>query len=119
MIILGDDNINKISFENFDFRAVQSENLHEQVVHQSLGNPPPPPDPIPKQGEKHVNAAQNVLYIAWMVILGDDNINKMSFNNFDFRAVQSEKLHEQVVHQTLGNPPPPPPTQYPNSKKNT
>ena len=29
----------------------------EQVVNQSLGRPPPPPDLIPKSGEKHVNTA--------------------------------------------------------------
>ena len=39
-----------------------------------------------------------MLYIAWMVILGDHNIIKISFENFDFSAAQGEKLHKQVVH---------------------
>ena len=35
-------------------------------------------DPIPRYGEKHINAAQNMLYIAWMVMLGGHStkINK-------------------------------------------
>ena len=49
-----------------------------------------------------------MLYIPWMVILGDHNIKKTSFKNFDFWAAQGEKLHEQVVYQSLGTPPPPP-----------
>ena len=44
----------------------------------------PPPDVIPKSGEKHVNTAENMLYIAWMVILGDHDVKKVSFGNFDF-----------------------------------
>ena len=39
-----------------------------------------------------------MLYIPWIVILGDHNIKKMSFENFDFGATQGEKLHKQVVH---------------------
>ena len=54
------------------------------VVYQSLGRPPPPPDLIPKSGEEHVNTAQNMLYIPWMVILGGHNIKKLTFENFDF-----------------------------------
>ena len=38
-----------------------------------------------------------MLYIPWMVILGDQNIKKVSFKNFDFSAPQGEKLHQQVV----------------------
>ena len=48
MVILGGHNIKKTGFENFNFLAVQSEKLHKQVVYQSLGSPPPPPNPIPK-----------------------------------------------------------------------
>ena len=51
-----------------------------------------------------------MLYIPWMVILGGHNIKKTSFENFDFRAAQGEKLHKQVVYQSLGSPPPPPRT---------
>ena len=39
--------------------------------------------PTPKLGEKHTNTAYNMLYIAWMVILGGHNIRKISFANFD------------------------------------
>ena len=42
-----------------------------------------------------------MLYIPWMVILGDHNIIKTSFENFDFRAVQGEKLHKQVVYRPI------------------
>ena len=39
---------------------------------------------MPKQGEKHVTMAQNMLYIAWRVILCEHGIKKISFENFDF-----------------------------------
>ena len=45
------------------------------------------------------------------------DIKKISFENFDFGASQGEKLHEQVVHQSLERPSPY--TQYPNEVKNT
>ena len=38
-----------------------------------------PSHPIPKQGEKNVNTAENMLYIPWMVISGDGNIKQISF----------------------------------------
>ena len=64
MVILRDHNIKKISFENFDFSAVQSEMsgvkncISRLCTKNSLGdNPPPPPELIPKWGEKHVNTA--------------------------------------------------------------
>ena len=50
-----------------------------------------------------------MLYIPWMVILGGHNIKKTSFKNFHFGAGHGEKLHKQVVYQSLGSPPPPPP----------
>ena len=48
-----------------------------------------------------------MLYIACMIILGGHNIRKTSFKNFDFSAVHGDKLHKQVVYQSLGRPPPP------------
>ena len=85
MIILGDHNIKKVSFQNFNFRAAQGEELHKQVVYQSPRSPPPPPkDLIPKWGENHINTAYNMLYIPWMVILCGHNIIQMIFQNFDF-----------------------------------
>ena len=54
-----------------------------------------------------------MLYIPWMVILGDHNIRKNKFQNFDFWAAQGEKLHEQVVYVSLGTPPPLPPRPNP------
>ena len=54
-----------------------------------------------------------MLYIPWMVTLGDHNIKKTSFENFDFWADQGEKLHEQVVYQSLGSPPAPHPDLIP------
>ena len=44
-----------------------------------------------------------------MVILGDCGVKKKSFKNSDFWAAQGEKLHKQVVYQSLGRPPPPRP----------
>ena len=48
-----------------------------------------------------------MLYIAWMVILGDHNIKKTSFENFDFGGAYGDKLYKQVVYQSLGSPAPP------------
>ena len=50
-----------------------------------------------------------MLYITWMVVLGDDNTKKTSFKNLDFWAVRGEKRHKQVVYQSLWRTPPPPP----------
>ena len=53
-----------------------------------------------------------MLYTAWMVIVNGRDIKKITFGNFVFSPVQGEKLHKQVVYQSLGSPPPPNPTQY-------
>ena len=45
--------------------------------------PPPLPAPNTQISEQHVKIAQNMLYIAWMAILGDHNIKKITFENFD------------------------------------
>ena len=96
------------------FELPRVTNCISRLCTNPLGDPPPPPpDLIPKQGEKHVNTAYNMLYIAWMVILGDDNIKKTSFKNFHFSAVRGEKLHKQVCTNPLGGPPPPPPDLLP------
>ena len=34
-----------------------------------------------------------MLYIPWMVILGDHNIKKIDFKNIHFSLVQGENLH--------------------------
>ena len=59
-----------------------------------------------------------MLYIAWMVILGDHNIKNISFGNFNLLAAEGEKLHKQVVYQSRLIPPSPPRAQYPNRMKN-
>ena len=43
-----------------------------------------------------------MLYIAWIVILDDHGIKKISFETFNFRAPRGEKLHECVVYESLG-----------------
>ena len=49
-----------------------------------------------------------MLYISWMVILGDHGIKKkISFEKFDCWAAMGEKLHKQVVYESLGRTPPP------------
>ena len=51
-----------------------------------------------------------MLYIPWMIILGDHGIKKTSFENFDFRAAQGDKLHKlhsRLCTKPLGDPPPP------------
>ena len=76
MVIVSGDDVKKLRFKNFDVWAVEGEKLHERVVYQSIGRTPPPPHPIPKKGEKHINTAQNMLYIAWMVIVTGHNVKK-------------------------------------------
>ena len=46
MVILADHNIEKISFRNFNFSAVQAKKLHKEVVYQSRLTPPRPLHPI-------------------------------------------------------------------------
>ena len=44
-----------------------------------------------------------MLYIYWVVILGDRDIKKISFENFQFSAARGEKLHQQVVYLSLAS----------------
>ena len=37
-----------------------------------------------------------MLYIVWMVILGNHNIIETSFENFNFGAAQGAKLHKHA-----------------------
>ena len=61
-----------------------------------------------------------MVYIAWMVILGDHNIKNISFGNFNLLAAEGEKLHKQVVYQSRFTPPPPGPIpKYDEKQKNT
>ena len=46
---------------------------------------------------------KNMLYIYWVVILGDHDIKKISFENFQFSAARGEKLHKQVVYLSLAS----------------
>ena len=66
------------------FELPKVKNCISRLCTNPLGDPPPPRDLIPKLDEKHANTAYNMLYIPWMVILGDHNIKKTSFENFDF-----------------------------------
>ena len=79
-------------------------NCISRLCTHALGDTPPAQDP--KLGEKHVNTAYNMLYIPWMIILGDHNISKKRFENFHFSSARGEKLHKQVVYPSLGRPPP-------------
>ena len=57
------------------------------VLCTNLLGPPPPPAPrdlVPQNGEKHINTAQNLLYIAWVVFFGDGKIIKTNFKIFSF-----------------------------------
>ena len=50
-----------------------------------------------------------MLYIPWMVILGDHNIIKTSFKNFDFLELPGVKnCISKLCTNPLGPPPPPP-----------
>ena len=64
---------------------------------------------ISKWGEKHVNMAQNMLYIAWMVILGGHNIKKTSFQNSKtsiFELFRVKNCMSRLYTNPLGDPPP-------------
>ena len=79
MVIISKTQVSKTSI----FELPRVKNCISRLCTNPLG-PPPPPDLIPKLDEKHVNTAKNMLYIAWMVILGNHGIKKVSFENFDF-----------------------------------
>ena len=85
MAILGGHNIKKKVSKTSIFELPGVKNCISRLCTNPLGSPPPPPpDLIPKSGEKHVNPAKNMLYIPGMVTLGDHNVKKTSFKNFDF-----------------------------------
>ena len=44
----------------------------------------PPKHPIPRWGEKQINTAKNMLYIAWVVMVSGHNIKKISFGSCNF-----------------------------------
>ena len=88
MVILGDQNIKKIAWETLMFEAVWAENLHKQVVYQSLGSPPPPRPPTRAQ---YPNSVKNTwirpktcfTYLGWSVQVITVS-KKISFENFHF-----------------------------------
>ena len=49
-----------------------------------------------------------MLYIPWMVILGDHNITKTSFKNFHFELSGVKNCISRLCTRPLGDPPPPP-----------
>ena len=49
-----------------------------------------------------------MLYIGYLIIVNGQNIQKIGLGNCDFCAAEGEKLHKQVVPQSLESPPPPP-----------
>ena len=49
-----------------------------------------------------------MLYISWMVILGDHGIKKMIFGNFDFELPRVKNCLRRLCTNSLGDPPPPP-----------
>ena len=89
-----------------------------QVVYQSLGRSPPA-RPIPTSGEKHINTAQNMLYIPWMVILGDHGIKKNVLKTSIVELPKVKKCICRLCTNPLGDPPPLPCAQYPHQVKNT
>ena len=55
-----------------------------------------------------------MLYIPWMVILGDHKIIKTSFENFVFELPRVKNCVSRLCTNPLGAPPPPPPTPPPS-----
>ena len=88
MVILCGYKFTKISFVgNYVFLAAQVKNCISRLCTHRLGDPPHlrPHTESPKQGEKDINTAYNLLYIDLMVIFGGHNINQLIFiGKFDF-----------------------------------
>ena len=57
-----------------------------------------------------------MLYIPWMVILGDHNIIKTSFENFIFELPGVKSCISTLCTNPLGAPPPPPLPPGPNTQ---
>ena len=55
LIIAGAHIIAKKRFSEFRILSWCDRQLHEQVVHQSLGKNPNPSHPVAQSGEKHTN----------------------------------------------------------------
>ena len=39
-----------------------------------------------------------MLYLPWMVIVRGHDVNKISFENFEFSGAQGAKVHKQVAY---------------------
>ena len=77
--------------------------LHKQIVYKSLGRPPPPALNT-KWGEKHTNTAQKMISVAWMVSVSVEDITIQVWHK-TFLGSPGEKLHKEVVYESLGRPP--------------
>ena len=77
-----------VSKNNFQKIRLLSSRWRKTTKSRLCTNPLGAPPPSPLQGEKHINAAENVLYIGWMVILCGHNIKKLRF-----LSCPGEKLH--------------------------
>ena len=109
MVILGDCGVKKKVSKTPIFELPKVKNCISKLCTNPLGDPPPPRPNTQigwkprKYGQKHALDSWDG-HFRWLWC------QKKSFQNFDFWAAQGEKLHKQVVYQSLGRPPPPPPT---------
>ena len=65
---------------------------------------PPPLCPILQKGERHISTAYDMLYIPWMVILGDYGSKKKSFENSDFQLRGVKNCTSRLCTNPLGEP---------------
>ena len=96
------------------FELSKVKNGMSRLCTNPLGDPPGDPPPPPPKMKKKSKYALKHAYIAWMVILGDHGIIKISFENFDFLsyptlAREGEKPKSRLSTNPLGDPPPPRP----------
>ena len=65
------------------------------------------PRPAAKEGEKHKNTAQHMLYISWMVILGDHGIKKKVSKTSIVGLPWVKNFISRLCTNPLGGLPPP------------
>ena len=83
--------------------------MHTQMTNTWI---PPLPTAHPQIGSKNADTTtqNNMIHVAWLVIVHRHNIDHKKIPKFDFGAApcKKKKMHMQLLSQSLARPPPPP-----------
>ena len=98
-------------FDHFGWSQYKNKSVSEILL--PLASPPrresTPSNIDRKKGKNYMYTGQNMLYISWMVILGDHNITKKKVRTVDFELYRLKNYISRLCTNPLGYPPHPPP----------